>query len=210
MIKLPKRRNCKICGKSFKPEYLQQWGCDKQHQEDYAVSLLDKVRKSRQKSAEALQRRQRAAERRNLKERKFALSKPAQQANEAQAAFNRYIRIRDYGEPCISCGKLLDWGGNGALTGGGIDASHFRSVGAAAHLRFNTFNVWASCKECNQHKSGNIAEYRPRLVEKIGAERVERLEQDHSIRKFDGDYYARVKKIFTKRGNRLKKRKGLA
>lgn len=210
MIKLPKRRSCKICGKSFKPEYLQQWGCDKQHQEDYAVSLLDKVRKSRQKSAEALQRRQRAAERRKLKERKFALSKPAQQANEAQAAFNRYIRIRDYGEPCISCGKLMDWANTSSITGSEVDAGHYRSRGAASHLRFNTYNTNGQCVACNRNKSGNVVEYRERLIAKYGLQIVERLENDNRQADFDGEYYARVKKIFTKRGNRLKKRKGLA
>lgn len=38
-------------------------------------------------------------------------------------------------------------------------------------------NIWPACVNCNKYKDGNLAEYRPRLIAKIGIERVERLEK---------------------------------
>jgi len=87
----------------------------------------------------------------------------------AQTAFNAFIRARDKDLPCISCGttKSAQW-----------DASHYRSVGAAPAFRFVEDNCHKSCVVCNRHKSGNIFEYRLRLIKKIGIERVEALERE--------------------------------
>lgn len=209
MIKIPKRRNCKICKASFKPQKLTDWGCCPEHQADYAVSVMQKNRERQRKSAEQLRRSERHAERLKLRERKFALSPETKQANEAQAAFNRYIRMRDYGDLCISCGSPMNWSNSGMVKGSAVDAGHYRTVAAAGQLRFNVFNVNGQCIECNRHRSGNQQQYRIRLLEKYGSEIVERLDHDNRIARFTPEYYQRVKKIFTKRANRLKKRKGL-
>ena len=37
-------------------------------------------------------------------------------------------------------------------------------------------NVWPQCKRCNQFKGGDPIVYRLRLIQKIGKDRVERLE----------------------------------
>ncbi|VEB00995.1 bacteriophage Lambda NinG protein [Klebsiella pneumoniae] len=71
------------------------------------------------------------------------------------------------------------------LTGSAIDASHYRSRGAASHLKFNVFNVHSACTRCNRQLSGNAVEYRIRLIERIGLDRVERLETDNEPRRFD-------------------------
>jgi len=55
------------------------------------------------------------------------------------------------------------------------DASHFYAT-TYSFLRFEPDNVHLSCVHCNQHLSGNIHEYRPRLIKKIGVERVEYIE----------------------------------
>lgn len=93
---------------------------------------------------------------------------------EAQRAFNAWVRERDRGLPCISCGRTPD--DSRLVTGSYWDASHYRSVGACSSLRFDEDNVHAACTTCNRHKSGNILEYRIALIEKIGQERVDRLE----------------------------------
>ena len=83
----------------------------------------------------------------------------------AQAAFNAYIRERDpQSAGCISCGG----------TTGRWTAGHYKTDKS---LRFVEDNCHGQCWwNCNSNQSGNIANYRPRLVEKIGIERVEALE----------------------------------
>jgi len=81
---------------------------------------------------------------------------------EAQKAFNAYIRKRDENEPCISCGRYHE---------GQYHAGHYKTTGARSDIRFNEDNCHKQCAPCNNHLSGNIGEYTPRLIEKIGQER---------------------------------------
>ncbi|STQ10931.1 NinG-like phage protein [Enterobacter cloacae] len=55
--------------------------------------------------------------------------------------------------------------------------------------------------------SGNAVEYRIRLIERIGQERVERLESDNDPRRFDIPYLQRIKSIFTRKARALEKRR---
>ncbi len=114
----------------------------------------------RQREFEKEGRQRRRAKRESFKTK-------AQWDKEAQSAFNRYIRIRDEGKPCVSCGNPLI-GKSNYLTGSAIDASHYRSRGAASHLKFNVFNVHSACTRCNRQLSGNAVEYRIHLIERIG------------------------------------------
>jgi len=98
---------------------------------------------------------------------------------EAQVAVNKYVRLRDAGRGCISCGSLLVLGG----TGGGFDAGHWRSRGASPHLRFEEDNIHGQCKRCNLYGSGMAIEYRAGLIKRIGLARVEALEADQEPRK---------------------------
>ena len=99
----------------------------------------------------------------------------------AQKAFNDYIRARDYGKPCICCGNPIAWSDKKS-TGGVCDAGHWLSIGARVNLRFNEDNCHAQRKYCNNQLSGNAANYRIGLVERIGLERVEALESDHELK----------------------------
>ena len=92
--------------------------------------------------------------------------------NIAQKVFNTYIRLRDKGNPCISCDKQL--------RDNDINASHYFSVGSSPNLRFNEDNVHNSCIRCNKELHGNISEYSIRLPFKIGKERFEQLIQDRN------------------------------
>lgn len=94
---------------------------------------------------------------------------------QAQAAFNRYIRARDYQLPCISCQRHHQ---------GQWHAGHYRSVGAAPELRFHEANVHRQCAPCNAHKSGNLIEYRINLVRRIGADQVQWLEGERPPKKY--------------------------
>jgi len=127
--------------------------------------------------------------------RKESLKKRSEWLREAQAAFNSYIRVRDRGKPCVSCGVS-----EGVLKHGGtFDAGHYRSVGSTAHLRFNTRNVHGQCKKCNRYLSGRIVDYRKNLITRIGEDKLNELENNNEIRKFDIEYLKRVKKIFSKK-----------
>ena len=117
---------------------------------------------------------------------------------EAQAAVNAYVRARDANEPCISCDRPASWGGQ-------WHASHFRSVGSNPALRFNLLNIRKACSICNVWLSSNYAGYRPRLIEKIGLERVEWLEKEHGPRKYDIEYLKRLKRIFREKARRAKR-----
>ena len=93
----------------------------------------------------------------------------------AQEAFNRYIRERDRGLPCISCGAFHNK----------MTAGHYKTLGAYPELRFHPDNCHGQCwYNCNRNRSGNIIEYRKGLVERIGIERVEWLEGKHEAQNY--------------------------
>ena len=139
----------------------------------------------------------RSVKRQDIKERKEKLKTAGEYTKEAQAAFNRFVRIRDAHQPCISCGNPLEH----QSLGGGYDAGHYRSRGAASHLRFNLLNCHAQCKKCNRYLSGAAAEYRIGLSRKITKSQLEAIESDNTPRRFTIEYLKRVKSIFTRRAS---------
>lgn len=138
-----------------------------------------KAKKQKEFNAETRQRKQK------LKTRQEWLK-------DAQTVFNKFIRLRDEGIACISCGRN---------SGAKMNAGHYLSVGAHPELRFNEFNVHLQCEHCNSYKSGNQAQYRPRLIEKIGLQQVEMLEGPHEplkltiedIKELIAEYKAKIK-----------------
>jgi len=103
-------------------------------------------------------------------------------AKTAQIAFNAFIRERDKGSLCISCGRMPNYSDH--IGGSGIHAGHYRSVGACPELRFEELNVHIQCVHCNIHKSGNAIDYRIGLVKKIGAKNVDWIEGPHNPKKY--------------------------
>lgn len=101
---------------------------------------------------------------------------------EAQKAFNAYIRARDKGQPCISCGSIPNFSSH--IGGSGIQAGHYKSRGAHPELAYEELNCHVQCYKCNVHLSGNIKGYRPSLIDKIGLENVEWLEGPHEPKKY--------------------------
>jgi hypothetical protein len=68
-----------------------------------------------------------------------------------------------------------------------MNAGHYRTVGSSPELRFNEENCHIQCEHCNSHLSGNIIEYRKRLIAKIGIDRVEWIEGKHEPLKLSID-----------------------
>jgi len=88
---------------------------------------------------------------------------------EAKAAFQKWVRKRDDHLPCISCGKLTaeQW-----------DGGHYRKAEIYRGLIFHEWNVHKQCSYCNRYLHGAEVEYRKGLIERIGLEKVELLEQE--------------------------------
>lgn len=193
ILKPPKPKKCKACSEKFIPRNTLQTACSPK----CAIQLAKQITQRKQQ-------REEKALRDDLRLRRENLKGVSEWQKEAQIAFNRYIRWRDYYKPCVSCGGTLQHSGN-YTTGSAVDASHYRSRGAASHLKFNVFNVHSACTRCNRQLSGNAVEYRIRLIERIGITRVERIESDNTPRKFTIDYLKRVKAIFTRRARHYEK-----
>ena len=100
----------------------------------------------------------------------------------AQSSFNAFVRARDKGLPCISCGNMPNFSNH--VGGSGIHSGHFKSCGAHSELRFNELNCHIQCFRCNVHLSGNIKDYRPNLIKKIGLDKVEWIEGPHEPKKY--------------------------
>jgi len=115
--------------------------------------------------------------------------------DDAQKAFNAWVRERDYGLGCISCGKRA----------GQMQAGHYRSVGACPALRFNPMNCHVQCVPCNKYKSGNQIEYRISLVKRIGVNLVEWLESEHQPNKYTIEEIKEIKTRYSKLARELKK-----
>lgn len=184
----PKKCRVATCRASFVPQRLGQAVCSPK----CALATVE-AQKAKEKKSLA------QAGRRDIKVRKEALKSRADHAKEAQTVINRYVRLRDAHLGCISCNKPASWGGQ-------WHCSHFRSVGAAPHIRYNLWNMNRACSVCNNHLSGNIAGYRPKLIEKIGQNKVDWLERNHSVARHDIPYLKRIKAVFKKKCLRLEAR----
>ena len=144
-------------------------------------------------------------ERAQFKERKAKLKRIPDLVKEAQTAFNKWIRARDEKEPCISCGAPPP---DLSQLHAGRDAGHYRSTGAAAHLRFHEDNCHAQCVKCNQWKAGNAVDYRLGLVARLGLERVEAIEANNVPHKWERDELIAIRALYTAKTKELKRSRG--
>jgi len=147
----------------------------------------------REKAAKALARVE-AVKHREAKER---VKTKGEYAKEAQQAFNQWIRLRDADLPCISCGRHHE---------GQYHAGHYRTVASAPELRFEPLNVHKQCAPCNNHKSGDIVNYRANLLIKIGHLYTSWLEGPHEPKRYTiedlkaitAEYRAKVRELKAK------------
>ncbi|MBC2659793.1 recombination protein NinG [Pseudomonas sp. MSSRFD41] len=185
IAKQRKPKKCRVpeCGASFVPARLGQAVCSP------ACAILD-APKNQEKARKALAQ----VERSEIKVRKEKLKSRAGHLREAQAAVNEYVRLRDAHLPCISCDSMPN--DSDLMTGSRWDAGHYRSVGACPELRFEPLNIHRQCVKCNRNLSGNAVEYRIRLVQRIGAEKVAWLEGLHAPCKYTVEEIKAIKTKF--------------
>lgn len=167
--KKPRPKKCRVetCGASFVPQRIGQAVCSP------SCALKDAPRNT-DKAAKSIK----AVGLKELREAKERIKTKGQYMCEAQAAFNAWVRERDAKLPCISCGRHHQ---------GKYDAGHYRTVGSNPPLRFEPLNCHKQCVPCNQHKSGDIVNYRIELVKRIGVEAVEWIEGPHEPRRYTID-----------------------
>lgn len=186
-----RRTTCAHCRRKLEPgEYIHE-AC----KAPYADAVAAKVERKAAKAIKTAAKEDRA----ETKRRKEKLKTRSDYLKEAQRAFNQFVRERDRaaGYPCISSGRPLDWSGNK------VDSGHYRSTGAAPQLRFNLDNAHAQSKHDNQFLAGNAVEYRVRLIERIGLERVEALECDNTPRRFTSDELIEIRDAYRAKANEL-------
>jgi hypothetical protein len=177
-----KKKTCKHCGVEFFTQRSTAKAC----------SLECAVEIGRQNTIKKRDKEDRKA----LKEGREKLKTRAHWLKMAQSEVNAYVRVRDRLLGCVSCDKPATWQGQ-------WHASHFRSVGAASAVRFNLWNIHKSCSICNNWKSGNLAEYEPRLRARIGNDRVEWLKTQNQLANYTIEYAKRLIQIFRKKRKRL-------
>lgn len=169
----PKKCRVAACGASFIPSRMGQAVCSP------ACALIDGPRHA-PKARKALA----DIERKDIKVRKEKLKSRADHLKDTQQAFNAWVRARDASKPCISCGRHHE---------GKYDAGHYRTVGSNPALRFEPLNCHKQCVPCNQHKSGDIVNYRMSLVLRIGQDKVDWLEGPHEPQRYTIDDLKAIK-----------------
>ncbi len=172
-MKILRKKKCKVCKEWFIPDRAFQEACSVKH----AIELVNIKREDKQKKQNKEQKKA------------FILNDRSKQLELAQAEFNKYIRIRDKQEPCISCQRHHT---------GQYHAGHYRSRGAHPELRFNEDNCHKQCSACNNHLSGNITDYRINLKIKIGEDRLNFIEGAHKPAKLTIDQIIEIKEKYKK------------
>ena len=153
-------KKCKACGNSFTPLRQFQTTCNYKCAIDYA-RLKQKQNLTKQKNKAVKQ----------LKENDIPTLKRL-----AQTLVNKYIRQRDNTLPCVSCGftgTSRQW-----------HAGHYMPMGSNGSIRYHDDNIHKQCSICNNHLSGNLANYRLELIKRIGLEKVEWLESQKQTKKW--------------------------
>lgn len=187
-IKERRKKACAnpACAIQFVPAQLGQkvcgWACGLA----IAPANQDRARK-------AIEQR----ERREIKVRKEKLKSRADHTKETQTVFNEWICLRDSGLPCVSCGRHHE---------GQYHAGHYRTVAASPELRFEPLNVHKQCAPCNNHKSGDIVNYRINLVHRIGAEKVDWIEGPHEPQRYTIEQLKEIKAHYRALIRELKER----
>lgn len=148
-------------------------------------------------------KQERTKERAETKKKLIALKSINDLIKEAQSAFNAYIRERDKDQLCICCDKPY---GTNAI-GGDFDCGHYRSRGAAGHLRFNEDNAFGQRKYCNTYLSGNVQGMRRGMIKRIGMEKVLAIENNNMLHKWMREELIEIKRAYKLKLKELKQEK---
>ena len=161
-----KPKKCKHCKAEFVPARMGQVVCSPECAQAIAKKKREKVEKAHDR------------------QRREVLKTRSDHMREAQAAVNAYVRARDAGKRCISCGcvEAKQW-----------HAGHYLSRGAHPELALEPLNIWRQCSQCNNYLSGNQIEFRKGLIARRGSKLVEWLEGPHEAKHYTIDDLKAIK-----------------
>lgn len=114
---------------------------------------------------------------------------------EVRIPFQKLIRIRDHGQQCICCERMLPF------NIGDYDAGHFLKAELYTGLIFHPDNVFGQLKHCNKYEHGNENGYRGGLIKRIGIERYNHLNDVKNTLKeykFSKEQLIKMKKYYNK------------
>jgi len=156
------KRKCKYCGEKYEPKFNSLEPCPKK--ECKVLFFSDNQAKIIARAKKQAEKQDKLAK----KEAKDSMKSYSQRVAEAKVIFQRWIRKRDNGKPCISCGstKSTVW-----------DAGHYKKAELYSGVIFNELNTNLQCGKCNRYLGGNELNYRIGLIKKIGEEAVKELEE---------------------------------
>lgn len=185
-----KRAGCKICGKPLFRSTAKV--CSVSCSLEYNLKYPEKV-KSFIEQQEAKQWKE------EKKRRKEKLKTLGQYEKEAKTVFQRWVRLRDQGLGCVSCGTMNSpvW-----------DAGHWWKAELYSGLIFDPDNCHKQCRKCNFYLDGNEGNYREGLVKRYGVEFVARILaikdklRDH---KYSKEELIRIKEMYQQKINQLKR-----
>jgi hypothetical protein len=148
-----KDKKCKICKVKFTPIQFAQIVCGYKCAIEHSKNLKQQKEQRDWKQQKAV-----------LKEKLKTLG---QYEADAKKSFQKYIRMRDESQSCISCGVQ-----NTELWDGG----HFKKAEIYSGVIFNENNCHKQCRKCNRFLGGNELNYRDGLIKRYGHDYVNELE----------------------------------
>jgi len=150
-----KLKKCKVCSQKFVLERFNQQTCD------YKCAIQLSKDKQKEKNDKEWKVKK-AILRDNLKTL-------GQYEADAKKSFQKWVRMRDDKQPCISCGvKETDL----------FDGGHYFKAELFSGLIFDERNCHKQCRKCNRFLNGNELQYRQGLISRYGIEFVDQLESE--------------------------------
>jgi hypothetical protein len=149
-----KQKKCKVCQELFIPIQFAQTACG------YKCAIIHSKNLKLQKELKDWK-----AEKAILKDKLKTLG---QYEAEAKKSFQKWIRMRDDKQPCISCGiEQTDlW-----------DGGHYKKAEIYSGVIFDENNCHKQCRKCNRFLNGNELNYRQGLIQRYGIDFADQIEQ---------------------------------
>jgi hypothetical protein len=194
--KIARVRKCAVCREPFTPARPTMKACGPACAEAFGIAAGLRAERVAAKAVRIAVKVERA----NDKARLIAMKPLKWHRKKAKTAMHAYVRARDEGKECASCGTLLIVLGR---MGGDYDAGHFRAVAAAKNLEFDPRNIWGQCKYCNDRLRGAFQAYEAKLrlregdafVGELLADNAPRHLKIHDFQAIEAHYKAALKQL---------------
>ena len=165
----PNKKKCKGTGKAKnfpscgENEYLYKYGLCHTCFKKWLYST-DEGREQIKKLVIKIQKPRKELEKAEQKKKQKSALKRAKEAT--RISVHKFIRIRDKGKPCISCGT--SWHED-------FQAGHYFKAELYETLKYDLDNIHGQCPKCNIYDHGNVNGYTQRLPQRIGKDNFDKL-----------------------------------